>query len=60
MLDLDVIEPCDGPFASPIVLIRKKDGSVRFCVDMRQLNQRTVFDAEPMPNIEQIFAQLSV
>ena len=59
MLDLDVIEPCDGPFASPIVLIRKKDGSVRFCVDMRQLNQRTVFDAEPMPNIEQIFAQLS-
>ena len=58
MLDLDVIEQSNGPFASPIVLIRKKDGSVRFCIDMRQLNKRTVFDAEPMPNIEQMFAKL--
>lgn len=59
MLDLDVIETSDGPFASPIVIIKKRDQTVRFCIDMRQLNKRTVFDAEPMPNIEQMFAKLS-
>jgi hypothetical protein len=59
MLQLGVIEPSNSPFASPIVLIRKRDGTVRFCIDFRQLNKVTVFDAEPMPNIEAIFAKVS-
>ena len=59
MLELGVIEPSNAPFSSPIVLIRKKDGSIRFCIDFRQVNKATVFDAEPMPNIEQIFSKLS-
>lgn len=59
MLELGVIEPSNAPFASPIVIIRKKDNSIRFCIDFRKLNRVTVFDAEPMPNMEEMFARLS-
>ncbi|XP_060580696.1 uncharacterized protein LOC132737428 [Ruditapes philippinarum] len=59
MLELGVIEPSNAPFSSPIVLIRKKDNTIRFCIDFRQINKCTVFDAEPMPNMEQIFSKLS-
>lgn len=59
MLDLGVIEPSNAPYSSPIVLIRKKDETVRFCIDFRQLNKVTVFDSEPMPNVEEMFSKLS-
>jgi len=59
MLDLGVIEPSNAPFSSPIVLIKKKDNSVRFCIDFRQLNKVTVFDAEPMPNMDEMFSKLA-
>ena len=59
MLDMGIIERSDSPYASPIVLIRKKDGSNRFCIDYRQLNKITIFDAEPMPVTDEIFAHLS-
>ena len=54
MLDLGVIERSISPYSSPIVLVPKKDGSVRFCIDFRNLNKMTEFDAEPMPNMEEI------
>ncbi|XP_078000810.1 uncharacterized protein LOC144453400 [Glandiceps talaboti] len=57
MLDMGVIEQSESPYASPIVLVRKKDKSVRFCIDFRKLNRVTVFDAEPMPNPEELLAR---
>ncbi|XP_063970498.1 uncharacterized protein LOC135157721 [Lytechinus pictus] len=59
MLALGVIEPSCSPYASPIVLISKKDGSVRFCCDFRKINAITVPDAEPIPDQEEIFAKLA-
>lgn len=47
MLENNIIEPCQSLWASAICLVRKKDGSLRFCVDLRALNSVTVFDALP-------------
>jgi hypothetical protein len=59
MLDLGVIEKSRSAYSSPVVLVRKSDGSCRFCIDYRALNKVTVFDAEPIPDVEELFTQLS-
>ena len=59
MLDLEIIEPSKSPYSSPVVLVRKKDGSCRFCIDFRGLNKITVFDTEPIPNVEDLFVRLA-
>ena len=59
MLDLEIIEPSKSPYSSPVVLVRKKDGSCRFCIDFRGLYKITVFDAEPIPNVEDLFVRLA-
>ncbi|KAL8584417.1 hypothetical protein ACOMHN_032037 [Nucella lapillus] len=58
MLDFCVIEKTSSPYSAPIVLVRKKDGKVRFCIDYRKLNKIIVFDSEPMPDVEQMFASV--
>lgn len=59
MLKLGVIESSSSPYASPVVIVTKKDGSNRFCCDYRKLNLVTVKDAEPIPDQDEIFAKLA-
>jgi len=54
-----VIEESRSPWVSPVVLVKKKDVSLRFCVDYRKLNAVTVKDSYPLPRIEDILDQLS-
>ena len=51
MLEIGVIRPSSSLFSSNVVIIRKKDGSIRFCIDYRKLNSRTRKDAQAIPPI---------
>ncbi|GBL91308.1 Retrovirus-related Pol polyprotein from transposon 297 [Araneus ventricosus] len=52
MMDNGIIEESSRPLASPIVLVRKKYGSTRFCVDYRKLNEIAIKDSYPLPRID--------
>ncbi len=58
MLNLGVIEESHSDWASPIVLVPKTDGSVRFCVDYRKVNAVSKFDAYPMPRVDELLDRL--
>lgn len=58
LLEQGVIKPTHSPYASPIVLARKKDGTLRMCVDYRRLNAKTVRDSFPLPRIEETLDSL--
>ena len=59
MLARNVIQPSTSPWSSPVVIVRKKDGSARFCVDYRRLNSVTRKDAYPLPRIDDTLDTLS-
>ena len=59
MIELGIIERSESPYCSPVIIVKKKDNTNRFCIDFRVLNKITIFDVEPMPSMEQIFAKLA-
>ena len=59
LLNSGIIRHSASPWSSPVVLIRKKDGNWRFCIDFRQVNAVTHKDAYPLPKIEETLDTLS-
>ena len=59
MLEIGAIRKSNSPWASAVVLVRKKDGSLRFCIDLRKLNARMVKDAYSLPRIEDLLDSLN-
>jgi transposase InsO family protein len=59
MLDSGVISESSSEYAHPVCLIRKRDGGIRYCIDLRKLNEKTIKDTFPLPKIEQCLDTLS-
>ena len=59
MLERRVIEESVSPWCSPVVLVKKKDGSMRYCIDYRKLNECTKKDAFPLPRIDECLDALA-
>lgn len=58
LLDKGFIRPSISPWGAPVLFVKKKDGSMRLCIDYRELNKLTVKNRYPLPRIEDLFDQL--
>ena len=58
MLDNGVVRKSESPWAAPVVLVRKKDGTIRFCVDFRKFNEVTINDQYPLPHADSLSMDL--
>jgi hypothetical protein len=58
LLKKGYICPCVSPWGAPILFVKKKDGTLRFCIDFIQLNKVTVNNKYPLPRIDDLFGQL--
>lgn len=58
MLEMGIVEPFQSEWSSPILLVPKEDGGVRFCTDFRKLNSISCFDLYPMPHIVELIERL--
>ncbi|KAL4038316.1 hypothetical protein IC575_001930 [Cucumis melo] len=58
LLDKRFIRPSVSPWGAPVLFVKKKDGSMRLCIDYRELNKVTVKNRYPLPRIDDLFNQL--
>ena len=58
MLEHGFVRPSDSPYGAPALFVPKKDGSLRFCIDYRGLNKKTVKNKYPLPLLEEPFDRL--
>ena len=58
MLEAGIVSPSSSPWSSPVVIVPKRDGTQRICIDYRKINQVLVKDSHPLPRIDDIFATL--
>ena len=58
MKELGVIEPSESPWTAPVVLVRKKDGTLRNCIDYRKWNAVTKKESYPLPNMQDFLESL--
>ena len=58
LLEHGFIRPSHSPWGAPILFVKKKDGSMRMCIDYRELNKATVKNKYPLPRIDDLFDQL--
>ena len=58
LLDMGFIRPSYSPWGAPVLFVKKKEGSLRMCIDYRELNKLTVKNRYPLPRIDDLFDQL--
>ena len=58
LIDKNYIRPSVSPWGEPVIFVKKKDGTLRLCIDYRQLNKMNIKNRYPLPHIDDMFDQL--
>ena len=58
LLEKGLIHPSISPWGAPVIFVKKKDGSLRLCIEYRQLNKVTIKNRYPLPRIDDLFDQV--
>ena len=59
MIEKGLIRPSHSPWGAPVLFVKKKDGSLRLCIDYREINKATIKNKYPLPRIDDLFDQLA-